>query len=82
MVTFRHPLEYIKETPRRRIAVTSSLNEISTDQLGKRVEVRGERRYSARPHPAAGQIFKDDVIGFSSISDFFFVPKKLLNDEV
>jgi hypothetical protein len=27
------------------------LNEISTDKLGNRVLVRGERRYSARPHP-------------------------------
>jgi hypothetical protein len=30
----------VKETPRRRITVTSSLNEISTDQLGNRVAVR------------------------------------------
>jgi hypothetical protein len=30
----------VKETPRRRITVTSSLNEISMDQLGKRVAVR------------------------------------------
>jgi hypothetical protein len=36
--------------PRRRITVTPSINDISTDQLRKRVVVR-ERRYSARPHP-------------------------------
>ncbi len=34
-------LAHMKETPRRIIAVTSSLNEISTDQLGSRVVVRG-----------------------------------------
>jgi hypothetical protein len=32
----------VKETPSRRITVTSSLNEISTDLLGNRVVVRGE----------------------------------------
>jgi len=42
----------VKETPRRRITLTSSLNEISTNQLGNREIVReGGRRYSARPHP-------------------------------
>jgi hypothetical protein len=30
-----------KETPRRRISVTSSLNEISTEQLGTRADMRG-----------------------------------------
>jgi len=30
-----------EETPRRRITVVSSFNEISTDQLGTRVVVRG-----------------------------------------
>ncbi len=36
----------MKETPRRRIAVTSSLNKISMqgNQLGNRVVVRGGRR--------------------------------------
>jgi hypothetical protein len=33
----------MKETPRRRITVTSSSNEISTDQLGNRVVVRVAR---------------------------------------
>ncbi len=32
---------YYEETPRTRITVTSSLNEISTDQLGNRVVLRG-----------------------------------------
>jgi hypothetical protein len=40
----------MKETPRRSITVTSSLNAIITDQLGDREIVRG-RCYSARPHP-------------------------------
>jgi hypothetical protein len=35
----------VKETPSRRITVTSSLNEISTDLLGNRVVVRGEALY-------------------------------------
>ncbi len=60
-----------KTTPRRRITVTSSLNLISMDQLGDRVEAL------LRPHPflrqASGQIFKDDVNAFSSISDFCFM---------
>jgi hypothetical protein len=32
----------MKETPKRRIAVTSSLNKIFIDQLGNREVVRGE----------------------------------------
>jgi hypothetical protein len=32
----------MKETPRRRIMVTLSLDKISTDQLGNRVVVRGK----------------------------------------
>jgi hypothetical protein len=31
----------MKETPRRRITVTSSLNEISMEQLGTRADMRG-----------------------------------------
>jgi hypothetical protein len=31
----------MRETPRRKITVTSSFNEISTDQLGYRVVVKG-----------------------------------------
>ncbi len=48
---------YMKETPRRWITVTSSLNQISTDQLGNRVVKKGGRRYSARPHPFLQQDF-------------------------
>jgi hypothetical protein len=50
--------------------VTSSLNEISTDQLGNRLVVRSEgSRYSARPNlflqkASPGRIFKDDINGF------------------
>ncbi len=39
----------LKEILRRRIAVTSSLNEVSTDQLGNRVLVRGESHREGRP---------------------------------
>ncbi len=56
-----------KETPRRSIMVTLSLNEISTNKLGNIgwwTVVRGGRRYSACLRPAirrdCGQIFKDD----------------------
>jgi hypothetical protein len=53
------------ETPTRRITVTSSLNRISTDLLQNRVAVRGGQAF--------GQIFKDDVNGFSSTSDISFM---------
>jgi hypothetical protein len=53
------------------ITVTSSLN-----KMGKRMMVRGET-FLAHPLPflqqAFGQIFKDDVNGFSSISDISFM---------
>jgi hypothetical protein len=52
----------MKETPRRRIAVTSSLNEISTDPLGNRVV---DRDLLLRLSPAPGKIFKDDVERFA-----------------
>jgi hypothetical protein len=39
----------MEEAPRRRITVTASLNEITTDQLGNRVVVRGGG-YTALPH--------------------------------
>ncbi len=46
----------MKETPRRRISVTSSVNEISTDQLeNSRCEKR-ERRYSALPSPCNSRL--------------------------
>jgi hypothetical protein len=40
-----------KETPGRRTTVTSSLNEISTNQLGNRVVVRGEGVTPFAPTP-------------------------------
>jgi hypothetical protein len=64
----------MKDTPRRRITVTSSLIEISMEPLGNRM---GGRRYSARPHSflqqVSGQIFKADVNGFSFTSDICFM---------
>jgi hypothetical protein len=49
----------MKETPRRRITVTSSLFDISRISW----EIGRGRRYSARPFykQISGQIFKDDV---------------------
>jgi hypothetical protein len=65
LLLFRHQ-EGI--TPRRRITVTSSLNEMSTDQLGKGCGV--EKCYFTHPHPlpqqASGQIFKRIEIEFKS----------------
>jgi hypothetical protein len=56
----------MEETPRRRLTVTSSLIEISTDQLGNNVVMREE----SLPLPTAGvwTNIKDDVNGFSSVS--------------
>jgi hypothetical protein len=45
----------LKETPRRRITVTSSLNEISTNQLGN---VSGDKQESITP-PAANAFWID-----------------------
>ncbi len=53
----------------------SSLNEISMDQLGNRVVVRGWGVTPPAPPlstSAFRQIFKDDVKGFSSSSDICF----------
>jgi len=57
----------MKETPGRRITVTSSLKEISTVQQG----VAGGGGGLLRPPPSLpfGQMFKDDMNGFSSNSD-------------
>ncbi len=45
----------MKETPRRRITVTSSSKEISSDRLGKRVVVRTGRPLSkVLPYPNKG----------------------------
>ncbi len=56
----------------------SSFYEISTDKLGKRAVVRGGGLTSPAPKPfysslGSGQIFEDDVNGFSSSSDIFFL---------
>jgi hypothetical protein len=63
-------LRRMKETPRRRIAVTSSLNELPTDQLGNRVFIGdgGDGVTPSAPsllHQESGQMYKDDVHGFS-----------------
>jgi hypothetical protein len=47
----------MKETPRRRITATSSFHEISTDQLGNRVVVRGEALLF--PHPSEAGFWTD-----------------------
>ncbi len=55
----------VKETPRR-ITITSSLNEKSSNQLCKRVVGEGGITFHSSPflQQASGQIFKDDVNGF------------------
>jgi hypothetical protein len=61
-------------TPRMRLTVTSSLCEISTDQLGHTEgssDLRGGG-YTPFLQQDSGQIFKDDVEGFFSILDIFF----------
>jgi hypothetical protein len=42
-------VQIMKETPRRRITVKSSLFEVSKDQLGNRVVVRGKAILSSSP---------------------------------
>jgi hypothetical protein len=57
----------MEETSRRKTTVTSSSNEISTNQHGNRV--RGEALFCSPPPlaiAASGQIFKDDVNRFAS----------------
>jgi hypothetical protein len=54
----------MQEAPRRRITVTSSLYEISTELLGNRVVVRGKG--GTPPTPASAHMFEDDVSGFPS----------------
>ena len=64
---------------KQKIMVTSSLHEISPDQLGNRVLCWWEGKELLHPPPtlsiqvASGQIFKDDVNGFSSTSDICFM---------
>jgi hypothetical protein len=63
----------MNETPRRRITFTSSLNELSTDQLGNRVGDEGEAVLRPFLQQASRQILQDDVNGFSSTSDICFI---------
>jgi hypothetical protein len=73
---FIRPLlsQLMKKTLRSKITVTSSLHEISTDQLGNRV-VRGS---FFRSHPclqeASRHIFEDDVNGGFFSQSFFMSP--------
>jgi hypothetical protein len=72
----------MKEIPWRRIPVTSSSKRTSMAQLGKRFRVKrgeGKRRLSACTPSTAGygQIFKDDVNGFSSTSIICFLEETL-----
>jgi hypothetical protein len=64
-----HAFDQKGKIPRRRIKVTSSLYKISTDQLGNRVVVRegGVTPLYLTP------FFKDNVNGFSSIADIYFM---------
>jgi hypothetical protein len=64
----------MKETLLRKITETSSLKEISSDQLGNRVGVREGRLYSVLPflQQGSGQIFKDDGRDISSAADICF----------
>ncbi len=58
------------------MTVTSSLQEISTYQQGNRVVVRGGGATALThpfPQPDSGQIFKEDVNGFSSGSAICFM---------
>ncbi len=71
-----------KETLKRRITVASSLNEVSTEQLGNRLMVRGGGGVLlSLPTPlyAAGfycrYTFKDDANGFPSVSDTCYMRK-------
>jgi hypothetical protein len=65
-----------------RIAVTSSLNDISTNQLENRAGVRGEAVLVTLPpvytaQQSSRQKFKDGMDGFSSISDICFMLARL-----
>jgi hypothetical protein len=71
LITEATRLRHEGNTPSRRTTVTSSINEISKDQL----VVRGEALL--RPPPPQqqtfGQKFKDDVYGFPSTSDISYM---------
>ncbi len=64
----------LKETPRSRITVMSSLQEISTLRISWEIGWWRLGRGVTLPflQQASGQIFKDDVNGFSSTSDICF----------
>jgi hypothetical protein len=68
----------MKETPSRRITVTSSFYEISTDQLWNKGGDEGLRGGVIPPAPffsysrLLDRLLKDDVKGFSFTSDIFF----------
>jgi hypothetical protein len=72
----------MKETPWRRIAVTSPFNEISMYQLGKGVAALLRLPPSLSPADYSGQMFKDDVNGFSSTSDICFYATNILCTEL
>jgi hypothetical protein len=61
----------MKETPRRRITVTSSVNEISTDQLGNRVVGEWVKRYSAPNPPLSTSRLRRWVNSISDICHMF-----------
>jgi hypothetical protein len=70
----------MKETTRRRITVTSSSNEISTDHAGgEKGGNEGEGVTLSTPPPFYSKLhiimIKDDVNGFPSIPDIFFMKK-------
>ncbi len=68
----------MKETPRRKITVTSSLNEISKDWLGREQEMRFTASPTQLfPQQAFKQIFEDNVNRFSSTSDICFIMRSL-----
>ncbi len=65
------------ETPRRRITVTSSFNESARNGVG----VGCTTPYQLLQQ-SSGQIFKDDVNGFSSTSDICFSGITYLDGDV
>jgi hypothetical protein len=75
----------MKEIPRRRITFTSSSNKIFTEQLGKRVVVRGRGVILRTPPPPFYNglldiYIKDDVNGFFSTLDTCCMVKTRLKD--
>jgi hypothetical protein len=70
----------MRETPRKRITVTSSFKGRSMYQLGNRVVAWEKGVTPPAPHnflsfykQASGQMFKDDVNGFSSTTIICFM---------